>query len=267
MLRHLPLATLVLGCLVPAVLAAEGAEADEPLQGRVRAAEGTVEMRSAKGEPWRPVEVGTTLPAGADLRTGFRARCVLDMTDSLVQIDPLSVVRIAELQQEGKEVRTRLHLKQGHAQAIVEKGRIESDFAILTPSATLAVRGTRGIKCRYFPDTGGTYGLADRGLIAVIDGTTGRETGCRPGQETDDRATQASQHLAEGYTPIALDRAGQEKKEKRALSRRRAGLAVTPVLNGPDAVVNQRVQAINRVDASSNLLTNGSGQGTLETNP
>jgi len=177
------------------------------------------------------------------------------------------VVRLAELARRGDEVRTRLHLRQGNAQAIVEKGRIESDFAILTPSATLSVRGTRGIKCRYFPDEGGSYGLADRGLIAVIDGTTGRETGCRPGQSTDDRATQASQHLADRYVPITLDRAGQEKNEKRAVSRRRVGLMGTPALTGPDAVANQRVQTINRADTSSTLLSNGGSQGPLEANP
>jgi len=256
MLRVIAVSALVLGSLAPAMRAAE---ADAPLGARVQAVVGTVEARPAKGEAWRPVEVGSILLSGADLRTGFRARCVLDMTDSLVQIDPLSVVRIAQLERKGDEVRTRLHLKQGNAQAIVEKGRIESDFRILTPSATLAVRGTRGIKCRYFPDEGGTYGLADRGLIAVIDGLTGRETPCRPGQSTDDRATQASRHLAKGYVPIALDHTGQEKQEQKAARRRRAGLAAMPALTGPDALANQRVQALSQSDTSlCNLLSNGS---------
>jgi len=107
---------------------------------------------------------------------------------------------------------------------------MESDFAILTPSATLSVRGTRGIKCRFFADEGGTYGLADKGLIAIIDGMTGREAACRPGQSTNDRATKASKHLANRHMPIALDNAGQEKKEKVASQRRRSGLAAAPGL-------------------------------------
>jgi len=260
MIRPLTLAALVLGCLAPLALAAE---ADDPLLARVQAVTGTIETRPAVGQPWRPVRVGMTLRPGADLRTGFRARCVLDMTDSLVQIDPLSVVRIAELERNGGEVRTRLHLKQGNAQAIVEKGRIESDFAILTPSATLSVRGTRGITCRYFQDEGGTYGLADRGLIAVIDGLTGRETGCRPGQSTDDRATQASQHLADRYVPIALDRAGQEKIEKRAVARRRVGLPVRPSLTGSDALANRRVQEIDRSDLTVRDVLSNSDPGAI----
>lgn len=253
MLGRIALAALVLGCLATA---ARGAEAENPLQARVQTVVGTVEMRPAKGEPWQPVKAGMVLPPGADLRTGFRARCILDMTDSLVQIDPLSVVRIAQLEQKGNEVRTRLHLKQGNAQAIVEKGHIESDFAILTPSATLSVRGTRGIKCRFFKDEGGTYGLVDAGLIAVIDGQTGRETGCRPGQSTDDRATPVSQHLAKRYTPIVLDQVGHEKQEQKAASRRRAGFAMKPHLTNSDVPPSRRVQEIRRSDTSFRDLLN-----------
>ncbi|MFO8014732.1 MAG: FecR domain-containing protein [Phycisphaerae bacterium] len=256
MIRATALATLALACLAPAVGAGE---ADAPLRARVQGVEGTVEMRPAKGEPWRPVEAGTVLPPGADLRTGFRARCVLDMVDSLVQIDPLSVVRIAALERKEDAVRTRLHLKQGNAQAIVEKGRIESDFRILTPSAALSVRGTRGIKCRYFQDEGGTYGLADRGLIAVIDRLTGHETPCRPGQSTDDRATPASEHLANKYVPITLDNAGQEKHEQKAAQRRHAGLAAAPAAKGRDALLNKRVQEINRADTSLRDLISSGG--------
>jgi hypothetical protein len=263
MLRLITLAALVLGCFAAT---ARAAEANPPLQARVQAVVGTVEMRPAKGEPWRPVKVGMVLPPGTDLRTGFRARCVLDMTDGLVQIDPLSVVRIAELEQKGNEVRTRLHLKQGNAQAIVEKGHIESDFAILTPSATLAVQGTRGIQCRYYQDEGGTYGLVDAGLIAVIDGQTGRETGCRPGQSTDDRATPAPQHLANRYVPIALDQVGHEKQEQQAASRRRAGFAMKPHLTDSGLPANRRVQQIRLSDTSlQDLLSDIGGCGSIVT--
>ncbi len=252
MLRVIALTALAMGSLAPAVRAAED---EAPLRARVQGVEGTVEIRPARGEEWRPVEAGTVLPPGADLRTGFRARCVLDMVDSLVQVDPLSLVRIAELERKGNEVRTRLHLKQGNAQAIVEKGRIESDFAILTPSATLSVRGTRGITCRYFADEGGTYGLADRGLIAVIDGLTGHETPCRPGQSTDDKATPATEHLANRFVPIALDRAGQEKKEQVAARRRRSGLTAAPGLGNATGrrtgrAAESRVRSDGTADAS-----------------
>ena len=62
----------------------------------VKTIEGTVETRPGVGQPWTPVQAGMQLAEGADLRTGFRARCVLDMTESLVQVGPLTVVRLGE---------------------------------------------------------------------------------------------------------------------------------------------------------------------------
>ena len=199
---------------------------DGPLVGVVKTVVGTVETRPAVGQPWVPVKAGMTLAQGADIRTGFRARCILDMTDSLAQVDPLTLVRIAELKRKGNTVRTRLYMKQGNTQAVVEKKNLKSDFAIITPSATLSVRGTRGIQCGYFPAFGGQYGLADSGLIAVADAVTGRETGVRPGERTDDRATTPGEMLARKDVPIVMDRAGFEQNEKRAATRRRS---ITPV--------------------------------------
>ena len=208
--------------------AAEKAAAEKPaatkagkatLVAVVKAVKGTVETRSAKGKPWMPVKAGMTLAEGADIRTGFRARCVLDMTDSLVQIDPLTVMRIGQLRTEGKKVRTRLYMKHGNTQAVVEKGKIESDFAIVTPSATLSVRGTEGIKAGFFPVLGGSYGLAGPGLIAVRDAMLGRETTCVTGESTDETATNPVMKLAQLYLPIVLDTKAYDPDEQNAAGR------------------------------------------------
>ncbi|GAG12248.1 unnamed protein product, partial [marine sediment metagenome] len=143
----------------------------------------------------------------------------LDMTDSLVQIDPLTVMRIGELRKEGKKVRTRLYMKHGNTQAVVEKGKIESDFAIVTPSATLSVRGTKGIKAGFFPVLGGSYGLAGPGLIAVRDRMLGRQTTCTQGESTDDTATNPVEKLARLYLPIVLDTKAYDKDEVNAAGR------------------------------------------------
>ncbi len=227
--RLLILACLMVALGTAAALGAEKPAAEKPaapkadketLVAVVKAVKGTVETRSAKGKPWTPVKVGMKLSEGADIRTGFRARCVLDMTDSLSQIDPLTVIRIAELRKEGKKVRTRLYMKQGNAQAVVEKGKIESDFAIVTPSATLSVRGTKGIKAGFFPVLGGSYGLAGSGLIAVRDRMLGRETTCAPGESTDETATDPVEMLRELYqSAIAINNAGYTEAEKKAADR------------------------------------------------
>jgi hypothetical protein len=219
---------LILGCLVLLLgtAAALGAERGAPpnadkdaMVAVVKAIKGTVETRPAKDQPWTPVKVGMSLAEGADIRTGFRAGCRLDMTDSLVQVDPLTVVRIGQLRKDGSKVRTRLYMKQGSTQAVVEKGRIESDFAIVTPSATLSVLGTDGVKAGFFPVFGGSYGLAGSGLIAVRDRMLGRITNCTPGEHTDDNATNPIQTLARLYLPVILDNKAYDPAEKNAAGR------------------------------------------------
>jgi len=232
---------LILGCMIlalgtAATLGAEKAAAPKtdagPLVAVVRAVIGTVETRPAKDQPWVPVTVGMTLAEGADIRTGFRARCILDMTDSLVQVDPLTVIRIGELRQEGQTVRTRLYMKHGNTQAVVEKGKIESDFAIITPSATLSVPGTKGIKAGFYPVLGGSYGLAGSGLIAVRDTMLGRQTNCGQGESTNDNATNPLQVLAQLYLPIVLGDKGYDPKEQNAAGRWHTSMPIPPGLQG-----------------------------------
>ena len=147
----------------------------------VKVVEGTVETRPAVGQPWVAVQVGQQLAEGADLRTGFRARCVLDMVDSLVQVEPLSVVRIGELQRRGDAIRTRLYLKQGNTQSIIEKEQIESDFTIVTPSVTLSVQGTWDVLAGHSQDTQSTFGLTNNGTLGVQNGL-GQNSNILPGQ-------------------------------------------------------------------------------------
>jgi len=147
----------------------------------VKVVEGTVETRPAVGQPWVAVQVGQQLAEGADLRTGFRARCVLDMVDSLVQVEPLSVVRIGELQRRGDAIRTRLYLKQGNTQSIIEKEQIESDFTIVTPSVTLSVQGTWDVLAGHSRDTQSTFGLTNNGVLGAQNGL-GQQSNILPGQ-------------------------------------------------------------------------------------
>jgi len=205
----------------------------DALTASVKEVTGTVETRPAVGEPWGPVKVGMNLAEGADLRTGFRARCVLDMVDSLVQVEPLTVVRLGELARRDGQVRTRLFLKHGHAAAIVEKERIESDFRIVTPSATLSVRGTKDAFVGFFPDTGGTYGLGGPGLVGVRNHVLGKKTLCGPGQKTNDRIQAPGQLLQGQFLPVNLPGAGLGPKESFAAKRWHTSNPLPGGLQGP----------------------------------
>jgi hypothetical protein len=167
--------------------AAPAPAAGEKLMATVKAVSGTVESRTAVGQPWAPVAVGQQLPEGTDLRTGFRARCTLEMMQSAVQVEPLTVLRIGELHREGDKVKTRLLLKQGNTEAAVDKGGTKNDFAIVTPSATLSVRGTQMIQAGYFTTFGGTFALTQEGLIALVMAYLGTEVTLHPGQKDNDQ--------------------------------------------------------------------------------
>ena len=78
----------------------------------VKSVEGAVEARPAYDQPWKPVKVGDRLAEGADVRTGSRARCLLEMTSSSVQVEPLTVVRIGGLRRDGNKI-PRILLKEG----------------------------------------------------------------------------------------------------------------------------------------------------------
>jgi hypothetical protein len=179
----------------PAAPAAEP-KAEPAVAATVKVIEGTVEWRPNVQSPWQGVQVGQQLAEGADIRTGFRAKCILDLSGSLVQVDSMTVIRVGELKRDKDTVRTRLYLKQGSTQSIVEKGGTKNDFAIVTPSATLSVRGTQGINCSFWPDMGGLFGLTGPGRISIQD-LIGRVTGLGPGEWTNDQAVAALQYLSE----------------------------------------------------------------------
>jgi hypothetical protein len=208
----------------------------------VKIVEGTVETRPAVGQPWTPVKVGDSLAEGADLRTGFRARCVLEMTQNAVQVAPLSVIRIGELRREGDTVRTRILLKQGNTESNVNKEANKNDFAIVTPSATLSVRGTYGVQAGFFQGFGGTYGLTGSGLTQLLSHLTGSSTGLHPGENSNDQATPFHQVLAQQFRPAILDQHGIEGAEQDAAERWHTstpapaglgGSTGSPVINSP----------------------------------
>jgi len=137
---------------------------------------GTVEWRPSKDAAWQPLKDGDQLPLGADICTGFRAKCTLVFADEagVVEIQPLTTIRIGEFERKGDKVRTRLYLMQGSTQSAVEKSRFQSDFAIVTPEITMAVRGTQGIGVTQHWDRGPFVSLGIRGLIVVYDNRNGR---------------------------------------------------------------------------------------------
>jgi len=221
----------------PAPAAPAAAPAPEKFPATAKIVEGTVETRPAVGQPWVPVQVGHQLAEGADLRTGFRARCVLDMVDSLVQVEALSVVRLGVLEREGGAIRTRLYLKQGNTQSIVEKENIESDFSIVTPSATLSVQGTFRVLAGNFQDTQSHFGLTNQGSLGAQNGL-GQFSLLGPGQNGSNQFMNPIFFQAFGLLPNVADQFGFELNELFAAFQGGAGFPFPPGLGGPTGPLN-----------------------------
>jgi len=228
---------LVLVGTVAAVGApAPAAQPAQPVTATVKTVEGTVESRAAGGQPWTPVNVGQALAEGTDLRTGFRARCVLEMPQSVVQIDPLTVIRIGELKREGNTLRTRIYLKQGNTESAVDRGGANNEFSVETPSASLSVRGTKGIKCGFFPDRGGEYGLTAAGLLALYNNWLHNHTDLHPGENSDDHAKFPIWFLAMQFEPSILDQFAFDDIEKWAAMRWHTSLPFPAGLGGGSGI-------------------------------
>ncbi|MBN2210410.1 MAG: FecR domain-containing protein [Sedimentisphaerales bacterium] len=92
---------------------------------------------------WLPAKVGIKLPGDASVRTGFASTCEISFRGhTVVRVEDLSSVRIAEYLGNEKQETVRTNLQYGAVRCGVEEGRIKSDTTISTPVALLAIRGT-----------------------------------------------------------------------------------------------------------------------------
>jgi len=145
----------------------------------------SVSYRPTLKDKWRALKAGQGLALGSDICTGLRATCRLEFNDrsSVAVVQPMTTMRIGEFEKTARKVRTRLFLKQGTVRADVERVRFQSDFAVVSTEATLAVLGTDGIELRQYQDTGSQARLLKSGLLRASNNKTGRGQNVRPGDK------------------------------------------------------------------------------------
>jgi hypothetical protein len=126
---------LLVALLLAATLA--GAQA----QARVRSFTGKVEVLSAQA--WVPVKAGMSLGMGTTISTGFNSTAVLELGSSVLQVKPLTRLRLNELVAREGTVKTDLFLQVGKISAEVKSAEgLTQDFKVKSPVSTAAVRGT-----------------------------------------------------------------------------------------------------------------------------
>ncbi|NNM25891.1 MAG: hypothetical protein HKO59_07875 [Phycisphaerales bacterium] len=107
------------------------------------------QWRQAKTGSWRAAKADDVLQPGATMRTGPRSTIALRVgQNTTALLDPRTRAVLPEIVQEGDTLRTILLVNRGRADVKIDQVGLTNDASIVTPSATLAVRGT-GFAVRY----------------------------------------------------------------------------------------------------------------------
>ena len=146
---HAPLQESKASPINAAVVPAAATVASAPLQAKVIDCVGKVKWRAGADIAWKDAKeaaVNDLLSAGAEVRTGLRSRMTLKFDNATILIDSNSnfAMPTSELVKEsdGDVYRTVAQMKSGRADFQVDKVGAKNDFKVVTPSSTLAVRGT-----------------------------------------------------------------------------------------------------------------------------
>lgn len=113
------------------------------LQALVIAVDGKAEWKAAGAANFKAAALNDLLDPGAEIRTGLRSTLTLRVgKNATLVVDRASRVELPMIVQDGAVLRTRAAVHRGKVDFKVEAVGITSDFQVVTPSATLAVRGT-----------------------------------------------------------------------------------------------------------------------------
>jgi hypothetical protein len=119
------------------------------LRAVVMATQGRTQWRDDEEKPWKAAELNDLLSPGAMIRTGRNSSMVLRAgQNATILVDANSRLVLPQMIQEGETLRTAVQVTRGRADFKVDRVGLTNDFSVVTPSATLAVRGT-GYAVRY----------------------------------------------------------------------------------------------------------------------
>jgi hypothetical protein len=108
-----------------------------------REVKGKVEYQ-LQGDDWAPAKVGTQIPIGTAISTGFKSSTAIEILGSVVFIKPLTRLVIDQLTRDTGGTKTSLTLLSGKVKAEVKPSSATSEttFDVKSPTATASVRGT-----------------------------------------------------------------------------------------------------------------------------
>ncbi|HAI13714.1 MAG TPA: hypothetical protein DCM28_18555 [Phycisphaerales bacterium] len=117
---------------------------DQVLEGVVTGIRGMVQIRQSEDEPWVKAQNGMKLSQGAEFRTGPRSSVQFRIPpDQIITLDRLGTVKLINAIAQNNKIKTDLGMSYGRTRYDIRKAGFEHESTIRSPSATLAVRGTR----------------------------------------------------------------------------------------------------------------------------
>lgn len=110
---------------------------------QITGVEGMVQVRESGDAPWKAAKVGMVVGEGAEFRTGPRSavRCLIP-PDQTITLDRLGVIKLMQALQEKNVIKTKVGMPYGRTRYDIEEAGVEHQSELVTPSSTLAVRGT-----------------------------------------------------------------------------------------------------------------------------
>ncbi|MHC4955262.1 MAG: FecR domain-containing protein [Planctomycetota bacterium] len=104
---------------------------------------GVAQARADKKGKWKKLKVNDVLKPGVRVRTGRKSLVALRVgPNATVVVDRQTRVVIPQIVQNGETLRTRVGVEFGRVDVKASRIGLAIDFAVSTPSSTLAVRGT-----------------------------------------------------------------------------------------------------------------------------
>ena len=122
---------------------AADAPAGDPLRAVFIDVSGKVQWRADENAPWQEAKINDVVAAGVEVRTGLRSHAALRVgRNATALLDAGTLFQLPTIAQDGETLRTSAAVKHGRADFKVDKVGLSNDFKVVTPSTTLAVRGT-----------------------------------------------------------------------------------------------------------------------------
>jgi hypothetical protein len=195
------------------LLVAAGVSGFAQTEAVVQAVSGRVEVMQP-GRAWVAAVPGMKLSLGASVSTSFQSEATLALGASLLQVRPLTRMRLDQLARQGNTVSTELSLRVGRVRAEVKGAEgLLQDFKVRSPISTAAVRGTTF-------DYDGVNTDVEDGVVNLSNNQSGQGTSVGAGEQ------------GSVSDPNAPPTGGEDNKEQQSTTEPSAGPTI-PLVTPP----------------------------------